>query len=298
MLIKLTEKEQFITKDSSIKDYIALLKPRVMSLVIFTAIAGMVIAPGHIHPFIGFLATLFTALGAGAAGCLNMWYDRDIDAIMHRTRQRPIITGAVYESEALALGIMLSVFSVIGMGVCVNPLSGFILFLSIIFYYYVYTVWLKRSSVQNIVIGGAAGAFPPMIGWAATTGNISFDSFILFLIIFLWTPPHFWALALYKSDDYKLAKIPMMPVIHGKKHTKELIVFYTILTIIATIIPYALGTMGVLYLITSTMLNLYFLYLVINLRLENNLKFAPKVFGYSIFYLFAIFLIMMIDRLV
>ncbi len=285
-------------RESTVKDYIALLKPRVMSLVVFTAFAGMVLAPGHIHPFIAFLAMLFITIGAGAAGCLNMWYDRDIDAIMQRTQNRPIVRGSVNESEALALGIMLSVFSVVGMGVCVNILSGFILFISIIFYYYIYTVWLKRVSVQNIVIGGAAGAFPPMIGWTATTGNVSFDAFILFLIIFLWTPAHFWALALYKAEDYKLANIPMMPVIRGKAHTKDLIVYYTILTLIATILPYLRDTAGVIYLITSIMLNLHFLYLVINLRCEKDIEFAPKVFVYSIFYLFAIFLALIIDKFI
>jgi len=285
-------------RESTVKDYIALLKPRVMSLVVFTAFAGMVLAPGHIHPFIAFLAMLFITIGAGAAGCLNMWYDRDIDAIMQRTQNRPIVRGSVNESEALALGIMLSVFSVVGMGVCVNILSGFILFISIIFYYYIYTVWLKRVSVQNIVIGGAAGAFPPMIGWTATTGNVSFDAFILFLIIFLWTPAHFWALALYKAEDYKLANIPMMPVIRGKAHTKDLIVYYTILTLIATILPYLRDTAGVIYLITSIMLNLHFLYLVINLRCEKDIEFAPKVFVYSIFYLFALFLALIIDKFI
>jgi protoheme IX farnesyltransferase len=289
------EPQQYLSKSSTIRDYISLLKPRVMSLVVFSAIAGLVVAPGHIHPFIGFVAILCTALGAGAAGCLNMWYDRDIDAIMQRTRNRPIISGAIEESEALAFGVMLTIISIVGMMVCVNMLAGVILLASIAFYFFIYTAWLKRTTVQNIVIGGAAGAFPPMIGWAAVTGNISFDAVILFLIIFLWTPPHFWALALYKSDDYRRANIPMMPVVYGANYTKSLIVAYTILTFIATLIPYITGHMGKFYLYSSICLNLYFIYLVVRLKLGEGLKFAPKVFGYSIIYLFAIFLAMMID---
>lgn len=296
-MTKLVVENLEVSNTSTIRDYISLLKPRVMSLVVFSAIAGLVVAPGHIHPFIGLVAILCTSIGAGAAGCLNMWYDRDIDSIMLRTRNRPIVTGSIDESDALAFGLLLSAISVTCMMVCVNMLSGFLLLLSIAFYYFIYTVWLKRTTVQNIVIGGAAGAFPPMIGWASVTGNISLDSFILFLIIFLWTPPHFWALALYKSDDYKRANIPMMPVIYGANYTKTQILLYTILMFASTILPFITGLMGKFYLYSAVVLNLYFLYLVIRLKLEDELKFAPKVFGFSIIYLFAIFTVMMVDTL-
>ncbi len=286
---------EYIHESAKISDYISLMKPRVMSLVVFTTIAGLLIAPGKIHTFIAFVAVICTALGAGAAGCFNMWYDRDIDAIMLRTQKRPIVSGVVEESEALALAIIMSVLAVVGMSVCVNLLSASILLCSILTYLFVYTIWLKRTSVQNIVIGGASGAFPPMIGYAAVTGNITFDSVILFLIIFLWTPPHFWALALYKSDDYKLANIPMMPVIYGADYTKTLIVGYTLATILSTIIPYYTGLLGMPYLILSLLLNCYFLYIVVKLKMETEISYAPRVFGYSIAYLFLIFLLMIVD---
>lgn len=282
--------------NSSIGDYISLLKPRVMSLVVFSSLVGMYLSPSKIHPFIAFVSILFTSIGSGAAASLNMWYDRDIDAIMTRTQNRAIVRGAVDESDALMLGISLSIISVIGMIVCVNLLSGFILAFSIGFYYFIYTVWLKRTSVQNIVIGGAAGAFPPMIGWASAENSLSLDPFILFLIIFLWTPPHFWALALYKSDDYKKAKVPMMPVIYGSEKTKKQILIYTILMITSTLMPYMTGIVGNLYLFPSFILNAYFLYLVMVLKFEADIKTAPKVFGYSIIYLFLLFGIMMLDK--
>jgi protoheme IX farnesyltransferase len=284
-----------IVSESSVRDYISLLKPRVMSLVVFTAIAGLFLAPGKIHPFIAFVSILCTALGSGAAGCLNMWYDRDIDSIMERTKKRPIVTGVIEESEALAFGIFLSIISIIGMMVCVNIISGIILAISIGFYFFIYTVWLKRSSVQNIVIGGAAGSFPPIIGWSSVTGTIDVDAIILFLIIFLWTPPHFWALALYKSEDYKRAKIPMMPVIHGADYTKKQIVIYSILMAASTFLPFFTGLVGYSYLIICVVLNIYFVYLAVRLLVSEKilesrlLKIAPRLFGYSILYLFAIF---------
>ncbi len=294
-MAKLSLNKEYTNEAAQISDYIALMKPRVMSLVIFTTIAGMLVAPGKIHPFIGMVAVICTSLGAGAAGCFNMWYDRDIDAIMLRTQKRPIVTGAVEESEALSLAIIMTVLAVVGMAVCVNLISAAILLASILTYLFVYTIWLKRTSVQNIVIGGSSGAFPPMIGYAAVTGNISLDSIVLFWIIFLWTPPHFWALALYKSEDYKLANIPMMPVIHGAEHTKNLMVVYTVATFLATIIPYYTGLAGKAYLIASILLNCYFLYIVLKLKMEKGISYAPRVFGYSIAYLFLIFSSLIVD---
>jgi heme o synthase len=282
--------------DSSVKDYLDLLKPRVMSLVVFTTFVGLLLAPGKIHPFIGFLSIVFTSIGAGAAGCLNMWYDRDIDAVMKRTKKRPIPSGAVNESDALALGVILSTFSVMGMFVFVNSMSAIILLISIAFYYFVYTVWLKRTTVQNIVIGGAAGAFPPMIGWATVTGNITIESISLFMIIFLWTPPHFWALALYKAEDYKNANIPMMPVVMGNTYTKYNIFYYSIAMVLSVVAPYLLGFVGSFYLVTSSIIGIYFLYLSGVLLTEKGIKTAPKLFGYSILYLFGIFLFMIIDK--
>jgi protoheme IX farnesyltransferase len=293
-----------IVSESSIRDYISLLKPRVMSLVVFTAVAGLYLAPSTIHPFIALVSILCTSLGSGAAGCLNMWYDRDIDSIMLRTKSRPIVTGIVEESEALALGIFLSIISVVGMMVCVNIISGLILALSIGFYYFIYTVWLKRSTIQNIVIGGAAGSFPPIIGWTSVTGSIDLDAIILFLIIFLWTPPHFWALALYKSDDYKRAKIPMMPVICGADYTKNQIVIYSIFMALSSFLPFFTGLVGYSYFIVCAFLNIYFLYLAVKLKYSkdgndsNSAKIAPKLFGYSIIYLFAIFGTLMISKFI
>ena len=289
------ERKQYTHYSPRIRDYIALMKPRVMSLVVFTTLAGMLIAPGSIHPFTACVAILCTALGAGSAGCFNMWYDRDIDAIMVRTRTRPIVSGIIEESEALAFAIIMSVISIVGMAVCVNLVSAAILLCSILTYLFIYTIWLKRISVQNIVIGGSAGAFPPMIGWAAVTGDVTFDSLILFLIIFLWTPPHFWALALYKSDDYKLANIPMMPVVRGARHTKHLIAAYTVATCLSTLLPYYTHLLGEFYLTFSLGLNGYFLYLVLKLNIEKKIEYAPKIFRYSIIYLFSIFLVMIID---
>lgn len=282
-------------KSTEISDYFELLKPRVMSLAIFTAFSGLVLAPGKIHPLISFISILFTAIGAGAAGCLNMWYDQDIDALMERTKKRPIVRGVIPAQEALVFGVFLSLISTMGMIVFVNLASGIILLSSIAFYYFIYTVMLKRRTVQNIVIGGAAGAFPPMIGWAAKTGSITTDSIILFLIIFLWTPPHFWALALYKSDDYKKAAVPMMPVIYGNKYTKKQILIYTILMSAVVTLPYFVKLSGKLYLFLSSLLSLYFIYLTIRLIFDPSNKTAPKVFAYSILYLFSIFTLLIID---
>lgn len=281
---------------SSIMDYIILTKPRVMTLVIFSGITGLVMAPGHIHPFIGFVAILCIMLGCGSAAALNMWYDRDIDAVMTRTQKRPIVTGKIKPEDALNFAVVIGFFSVFIMAVCVSYLAGFILLSSILVYYYVYTVWLKRTSVQNIVIGGAAGAFPPMIGWAAVTGDVSFDSFLLFLIIFLWTPPHFWALALFKSNDYSKCNIPMMPVVMGDDYTKKQIVIYTVLTVFASIMPAFVGMSSLVYAVFAAGLGSIFLYYAVTLLPDENNILAPRLFFFSMLYLFLIFGFMIIDH--
>lgn len=286
--------EQF--QESSVKDYFDLLKPRVMSLVIFTAITGLYLAPGHIHPFIAIIAILCISIGSGAAGAINMWYDRDIDNIMRRTQKRPIPAGRVIAENALHLGIFLSCASVTLMGLAVNILAAALLGFAIFFYGYVYTVLLKRSTAQNIVIGGAAGALPPLIGWVSVTGQITIEPIILFLIIFLWTPPHFWALSLYSAEDYKKANIPMLPVISGIKHTKTQILIYSILLFIVTILPFSLHFAGYIYLLSAIVLNSIFLVMTFLLYLDQQNKLAVKVFFYSIFYLFLLFLIAIIDK--
>jgi protoheme IX farnesyltransferase len=275
----------------SVKDYFMLMKPRVMSLVIFTAISGMLLAPGNIHPLIAFVAVLCIAIGAGSAAAINMWYDRDIDAIMKRTQKRPIVTGAVKADEALAFGAITGTMAVIMMAVSVNIISAVLLAFTILYYVYIYTIWLKRTSVQNVVIGGVSGALPPIIGWVSVTGNISWQAFSLFAIIFIWTPPHSWALALYRSDDYKNCNIPMMPVIKGILYTKKQIMLYSILMFFISLAPYFLNISTYLYLITAIISGLIFLYYAANLftDTEQN-QVAKKLFWYSILYLFIIFL--------
>ncbi len=236
---------------ASVGDYVALMKPRVMSLVIFTALVGLAVAPGSLHPLIGFTALLCIAVGAGAAGALNMWYDADIDAIMTRTSRRPVPMGRVQPGEALAFGLTLAGFAVVVLGLLVNVLSAALLAFTIFFYVVIYTVWLKRWTPQNIVIGGAAGAFPPMIGWAAATGSLSLEPVLLFLIIFFWTPPHFWALALTRTEDYARAGIPMLPVVAGDAATRRQILLHTLVLVPLGIAPYALGYAGVLYGLTA-----------------------------------------------
>jgi protoheme IX farnesyltransferase len=283
--------------NSTVRDYFTLLKPRVMSLVIFTGFIGMYIAPGTIHPIIGFIAVFCIALGSGAAGAINMWYERDVDAIMERTKNRPLPKGIILPQEALHFGVGLSFASVVIMGLFVNLTAAFLLLLAILFYVFIYTIWLKRITPQNIVIGGAAGALPPMIGWAAVTGNISWESFLLFLIIFMWTPPHFWALSLYKCNDYIKAGIPMMPVIKGVKHTKLQIMIYSIILIFITIVPYYVGMFGLVYLYCALVLGIIFMYLAYLVYIDETYKSAPKLFGYSIVYLFLLYSIMPLDRL-
>src|SRR5215467_617855 len=226
---------------AGVEDYLALLKPRVMSLVVFTALVGLLVAPGHIHPFIGFVALLCIAIGAGASGALNMWYDADIDAVMTRTKKRPIPAGRVEPGEALAFGTTLSVFSVAVLGVLVNWFAAALLAFTIFFYVFIYTMWLKRSTPQNIVIGGAAGAFPPVVGWAAVTGDVTLAPVLMFLIIFFWTPPHFWALSLLKSDDYRRAGVPMLPVVSGFDETRRQILLYTIVLAPVGLTPWLFG---------------------------------------------------------
>jgi protoheme IX farnesyltransferase len=282
-----------------VEDYLALLKPRVMSLVVFTALVGMLVAPGGINPFVGLIAIACIAIGAGASGALNMWYDSDIDAIMSRTQNRPIPAGRMTRGEALAFGLILSVFSVTLLGLATNWVAGAFLGFTIFFYAVVYTMWLKRSTPQNIVIGGAAGAFPPMVGWAAVTGTLSWESFALFLIIFLWTPPHFWALALYKQGDYGAAGIPMMPNVAGEKSTKWQIFGYSILLAVASLLPNWLGFSGWIYGAVAAVSGISFVWLCLRLlRATDSVSMrrtARTVFTYSLSYLFMLFLALLTD---
>ena len=274
---------------SRVGDYFALLKPRVMSLVVFTGFAGLVAAPGALHPLLAAVAVLCIAIGAGAAGAVNMWYDRDIDAVMQRTRRRPIPAGKVAPEEALAFGVTLSLFSVMLMGLAVNWTAAALLALANGFYVFVYTVWLKRRTPHNIVIGGAAGAFPPMIGWAAVTGAVSVESIALFLIIFMWTPPHFWALALYREGDYAKAGVPMLPVVAGKEETRRQILIYAALLLPLSLAPVALGMAGAFYGAVAATMGAYFLWLAFRVRRARDDASARRMFGFSILYLFALF---------
>ncbi|MGO4566529.1 heme o synthase [Rhizobium sp. 2YAF20] len=286
---------------ASARDFFELLKPRVMSLVVFTAFAGLVLAPGHINPFLALISILCIAVGAGASGALNMWYDADIDAIMTRTAKRPIPSGRVTPPEALGFGLVLSGFSVTILGLAVNWLSAAILAFTIFFYAVVYTMWLKRSTPQNIVIGGAAGAFPPIIGWACVTGTVSLDSIVLFLIIFLWTPAHFWALALFKMKDYEAVGVPMLPNVSGIPTTKNQIVVYSVLTAAIGVVPALMGFASPGYGLVAGLLGAVFIYCSIAVwRMpDGDVKMIPakKLFAFSIFYLFAIFSALMLDRL-
>ncbi|MGF1456346.1 MAG: heme o synthase [Alphaproteobacteria bacterium] len=292
------------------RDYVVLLKPRVMSLVIFTGLVGLLMAPGSINPVIAAAALICMAVGAGASGALNMWYDADIDRIMGRTRRRPIPLGRVSKDEALAFGAFLSFASVAAMGLLVNLAAAGLLALTIAFYLFVYTIWLKRRTPQNIVIGGAAGAFPPMIGWAAVTGGIAIEPIILFAIIFTWTPPHFWALALYRAGDYEKAGVPMMPVVAGEADTRLQILLYAVALWAVTVAPVALGFAGVLYAVASVILGGWFTALaawlwwlgrtsgddaVARTRVHH---VARRLFRFSILYLFLIFLVLGFEPMV
>src|SRR5687767_8275534 len=281
-------------------DYLALMKPRVMSLVIFTALVGLMVAPGHVHPLIGFTALLCIAVGAGASGALNMWYDADIDAVMTRTARRPIPAGRVLPGEALGFGLTLSVGSVVVLGLLVDPLAGALLAFTIFFYAVVYTMWLKRSTPQNIVIGGAAGAFPPMIGWAAATGSIGLEPIVLFLIIFMWTPPHFWALALYRTRDYARAGVPMLPVVAGPDETRKQIVIYSALLVPLALSPAVIGFAGGLYALLAIVLGAIFLALALSVYRTREGREADRaarqLFAFSILYLFGLFAMLLIER--
>lgn len=283
-------------QETRVRDYISLLKPRVMSLVIFSGLVGLLLAPGSIHPLIGFTAVLCIALGSGASGAINMWYDRDIDAIMKRTKNRPIPAGRLRAEDALDFGVTLAVASVMIMAVGVNLMAAGLLAVAILFYVFIYTMWLKRSTPQNIVIGGAAGAFPPMIGWAAVTGEIAIDSVILFAIVFMWTPPHFWALALYKSDDYAKAGVPMYPVVYGDMATKKQMLLYTVLLIATTMLPVLFHMSGFIYGVAALLLGARFLYYAIAVWRDDKNTLAPKMFKYSILYLFLILTFLIVDN--
>ncbi|WP_028796267.1 heme o synthase [Thalassobaculum salexigens] len=286
------------TGTASVRDYIALLKPRVMSLVVFTGFVGLAIAPGDIHPVLATIAVLCIAVGAGASGAINMWYDRDIDAVMGRTDKRPIPAGKVDADEALSFGVILAGFSVLVMALAVNVLSAALLAATIGFYVFVYTMWLKRRTPQNIVIGGAAGAVPPVIGWAAATGDVSWLSLVMFAIIFVWTPPHFWALALWKRGEYAAAGVPMLPVVSGERSTKRQILAYSVLLAVLGLAPWAMAATTAVYGVASIVLGgLFVLGAVQVLRAgADDMKPAKLLFGYSILYLFALFGAMLADH--
>jgi heme o synthase len=279
-----------------VSDYWDLLKPRVMSLVVFTGFAGLFVAPGQINPVLGAIAILCIAVGSGAAGAINMWFDRDIDARMARTARRPIPAGRVEPGEALGFGVVLGAGSVLVMGLGVNWQAAALLALAILFYVFVYTAWLKRRTPQNIVIGGAAGAFPPMIGWAAVTGDVTLASVVLFLIIFFWTPPHFWALALFSSADYARAGVPMLPVVAGAAATKRQILAYTLILLPLGLAPWGLGVAGAWYAAGAAVLGGLFVVSAFRVLRGTDDRPAKQMFGYSILYLFALFALLIMDR--
>ncbi|MFO1147707.1 MAG: heme o synthase [Alsobacter sp.] len=287
--------------NGSAGDYFRLLKPRVMSLVVFTALVGMLLAP-HVNPVIGFASLLAIAVGAGASGCLNMWYDADIDAMMSRTAKRPIPSGRITRDEALAFGLVLGVGSVVFLGVVSNWFAAAFLAFTIFFYAVVYSMWLKRWTAQNIVIGGAAGAFPPMIGYAAATGGVSLDTFILFGIIFLWTPPHFWALALVKAEDYRKAGVPMLPVVAGDRATRLQILLYTALLAPFALLPTLMGFAGGLYALVAAVTGVMMVVLASRVWTApegaDGRKASIRLFLFSILYLFLLFAVMLVEQVV
>jgi protoheme IX farnesyltransferase len=288
--------------EAEVGDYIALLKPRVMSLVIFTALVGLVIAPGHVHPILAFTSILCIAVGAGASGALNMAYESDIDAKMSRTANRPIPRGRITSAEATAFGMTLAFFSVMTLGILVNWVAGALLAFTIFFYAVIYTMILKPWTAQNIVIGGAAGALPPVVAWAAATGSLSMEPILLFLIIFFWTPPHFWALALFRSDDYARAGIPMLPVVAGPDATRLQILLYTIVLVVVAFAPWPLGYFDAVYGVTSLVLGAGMLGLAINVYRRREgaaaMRATRKLFAFSILYLFALFATLLLEVVV
>ena len=281
---------------AEVGDYVALLKPRVMSLVVFTAFVGLMLAPTPMHPVMAFTALLCISVGAGAAGALNMWYDADIDARMQRTKARPIPAGRILPGEALGFGLLLAGFSVTILSLLVNLAAGALLAFTIFFYVVIYTMWLKRWTPQNIVIGGAAGAFPPMIGWAASTGGVSLESVLLFLIIFFWTPPHFWALSLYRADDYARAGIPMLPVVSGERETRRQILLYTLILVPLGVAPWLLGFVGAVYGMVAIVTGAVMLALAVRVLTDRAERPAKQLFAFSILYLFLLFAFLLIDR--
>ena len=277
-------------------DFVALLKPRVMSLVVFTGVVGMLLAPGALHPVLAIVAILCIAVGAGAAGAINMWYDRDIDALMTRTRNRPIPAGRVAPNIALGFGITLAVASVSMMALAVNGVAAGLLAFTIFFYIVIYSMALKRRTPQNIVIGGAAGAFPPMIGWAAVSGDITLAPVVLFAIIFLWTPPHFWALALYKRGDYDKAGVPMLPVVAGRRATAWQMLAYTAVLLPVTLLPCVIGLSGAVYGAGALALGLIFIAFAVRVVRDTGERSARRMFPFSILYLFLIFVLLLVDQ--
>jgi heme o synthase len=299
MSLALTRAEPSI---AGVGDYLELMKPRVMSLVVFTALVGLLIAPGHVHPVIGATALICIAVGAGAAGALNMWYDADIDARMARTAARPIPAGRLAPGDALAFGLTLATGSVVVLGLLVNVIAAALLAVTIAFYVVVYTMWLKRRTPQNIVIGGAAGALPPAIGWAAATGSLALEPVILFLIIFFWTPPHFWALSLFRCADYARAGIPMLPVVAGERETRRQILLYALILAPLGAAPWLLGYAGALYGIVALLGGAAMIALALRVRAEadgeatNKHAASKRLFGFSILYLFLLFAMLLVDR--
>ncbi len=294
-----------VVADSSAGDWITLLKPRVLTLVVFTGAVGLIVAPGHIHPVIAFTAILCITVAAGAAGAINMWYDRDIDAIMRRTAKRPIPAGRIAASEALTFGVTLAVASVLLMYLATNLAAASILALSIAFYVFVYTMWLKRRTPQNIVIGGAAGAFPPVIGWAAVTGGVDVLPLLMFAVIFFWTPPHFWSLSLWASGDYERAGVPMLPVVSGARETRRQIVVYTLLLVPISVLPWMLHLTGPVYGVTALVVGLAFLASVVGVMVDRQDaagvsltkdKPAKLAFKVSLYYLFVLFAALAVDH--
>ena len=287
-----------LPRDAAVLDFIALLKPRVMSLVVFTGFAGVIVAPGSIHPIIAAIAILCIAVATGASGAINMWYERDLDAKMERTRERPLPAGRMEPNTALAFGVLLAGGSIMVMALGVNYVAAAILALAIGFYVFIYTIWLKRRTPQNIVIGGAAGAFPPMIGWAAVTGDVSLGGIALFALIFMWTPPHFWALALYKCGDYEKAGVPMLPVVSGVLETKRQILLYTLLLLPVSLVPWWIGTASIVWGAIAAVMGLLFITLAVKVWLDDSDRAPRRMFRYSLLYLSVLFAGLIVDSVV
>jgi protoheme IX farnesyltransferase len=281
---------------AGVGDYVEILKPRVMALVVFTGFVGLMVAPGHLNPVLATVAVLCIAVGAGAAGALNMWYDRDIDAVMRRTAGRPLPAGRMMPGEALAFGTVLAVGSVVVMALAVNLVAGLLLAGTIAFYVFVYTIWLKRRTPQNIVIGGAAGALPPVVGWAAVTGDIGWGAMALFAIIFLWTPPHFWALALYRTGDYAKAGVPMLPVVAGPAATRRQMLLYTLALWPVSLAPWMLGVAGIGDGLGALALSVLFTAAALRVCVDRSERSAKRMFGFSLLYLFLIFSLLLVDH--